>query len=309
MPQAPRKDTIFRNYSATAAQTYATIRPSYPAELYSFILSRHEQTGGQFATLLDVGCGPGNATRDLAPAFEHATGADPGAEMIAMATKLGGKAKESAISWRVAGAEEIADEEKAGFAEGNVDLLTAAMAAHWFDMPAFWKQAARLVKPGGSVAIFCRSSYFCHPTTPNIEEVQRIFDDFEKTELAPYGQAGHSMTREFYSALSLPWNSEDGGSPEFPQDKFERHVWNVDGSLDAADGTDFFGGSLTLTFPQLEKLMGTASLITMWRKDHPEAEGTDKDIVKIASKKLQAATGASEIKIGTGFALLFLKRT
>lgn len=28
-------------------------------------------------------------------------------------------------------------------------------------MPAFWKQAARLVKPGGSVAIFCRSSYFC----------------------------------------------------------------------------------------------------------------------------------------------------
>lgn len=42
------------------------------------------------------------------------------------------------------------------------------LQAHWFDMPAFWKQAAQLVKPGGSVAIFTRSSYYCRESQETV---------------------------------------------------------------------------------------------------------------------------------------------
>lgn len=70
--------------------------------------------------------------------------------------------------------------------EGYVDLLTSAMAvcinqisnlskmyictimvlikrdqAHWFSMPAFWAEAARIVKPRGTVALWTCSSLYC----------------------------------------------------------------------------------------------------------------------------------------------------
>ncbi|KAH7065579.1 S-adenosyl-L-methionine-dependent methyltransferase [Macrophomina phaseolina] len=309
-PAPPRKDTTFREYTASAARGYASARLSYPPELYSFILSRHAETGGQFGTLVDVGCGPGNATRDLAPAFDHARGIDAGAGMIAAAAQLGGGARDGEIAWKVAGAEEMADAEKTGLEEGSVDLLAAATSAHWFDMPAFWRQAAKLVRPGGSVAIFARSSSYCHPDNPKAGELRRIFTEFEESELSPYRVSGSGLTHEFYSALQLPWDDADpdGGPPAFPRDAFERHLWNVDGALDGAGGTDFFGGSLTLTFPQMEKMLGMMGLVTRWRAAHPGAEGTDGDIVKVVLRRIKEVAETEELKMGTGFALLFFKR-
>lgn len=33
--------------------------------------------------------------------------------------------------------------------------------AHWFRMDEFWSQAARMVKPGGTVALWTQSSLYC----------------------------------------------------------------------------------------------------------------------------------------------------
>jgi trans-aconitate 3-methyltransferase len=41
------------------------------------ILTHHTATGGQLTTLLDVGCGPGNAMRSFVPYFTRAFGVDP----------------------------------------------------------------------------------------------------------------------------------------------------------------------------------------------------------------------------------------
>lgn len=38
--------------------------------------------------------------------------------------------------------------------DSSVDLVTSGQAAHWFDMKAFWKEAARITKPGGTFAIW-----------------------------------------------------------------------------------------------------------------------------------------------------------
>lgn len=119
-------DPTFRYYTTGQATRYAENRLGYPAELYDLVLRYHAESNGNFKTLLDVGCGPGNATRDLAPHFECAVGIDPGLEMIQTAQRLGGVTKSnSPIEFQVSTAEDCA---KIDNVHNGVDLLVSAMA-------------------------------------------------------------------------------------------------------------------------------------------------------------------------------------
>lgn len=181
-------DPTFTCYNATDATNYAEGRDdAYPAALYQEILAFTgipPPSPIRPTILLDVGSGPGNSTKDLAPYFTKAVGIDPSPAMITEARGKGYKtgAGES-VEFVVSGAEEC-DAVK-GLQEGSVDVLTSAMAvssslqrfllldsrnailtlsitlqAHWFDMPRFWKAAANVLKLGGVVAIWtCASLY------------------------------------------------------------------------------------------------------------------------------------------------------
>ena len=119
-------DPTFRCYTSGQATRYTENRLSYPAELYDLVIRYHAESNGQFITLQDVGCGPGNATRDLAPHFECAVGIDPGIEMIQAAQRLGGVTKKyNSIQFQVMTAEDCAKIENVGI---GVDLLVSAMA-------------------------------------------------------------------------------------------------------------------------------------------------------------------------------------
>jgi hypothetical protein len=89
--------------------------------------------------------------------------------MIDTAKELGGKTKPGGdVEFVISAAEEISQIK--GLELGSVDLLTSAMAvglcrwifltvtddhqAHWFDMTKFWAEAAKVVKPGGTVALW-----------------------------------------------------------------------------------------------------------------------------------------------------------
>lgn len=127
MPTTTPKDPTFRSYSSEEAKIYATHRLSYPEALYNKVLEYHASTGGQFGLLFDVGCGPGNATRDVALSFDQAIGADPGDAMIEAARELGRKTRSGKdIRYEVCPAEEISKIE--GLEKESVDLLTSAMA-------------------------------------------------------------------------------------------------------------------------------------------------------------------------------------
>jgi hypothetical protein len=82
MASATPTDPTFRSYSADQAKAYATHRLSYKPAIYDTVLNFHSSTGGNFGLLLDVGCGPGNATRDVALSFDEAIGVDPGVSGI-----------------------------------------------------------------------------------------------------------------------------------------------------------------------------------------------------------------------------------
>ena len=127
-------DPTFRSYSSSQAALYASARSSYPPALYDALLSYHASTSGVLHTVLDVGCGPGNAVRDIAPFFEVAIGVDPGEEMIKAARRLGGNtAVDNPIAYYLAGAEELGTVEQLG--ESSVDLLIAAMAVRSHTWP------------------------------------------------------------------------------------------------------------------------------------------------------------------------------
>jgi len=293
------KDPTFRNYNASQAKTYVRQRLSYPPQLFTQLLDHHKATGGQFHSLVDVGCGPGVATRDLAHYFDQATGVDPSPEMLNVARELGGRSKEGEIRYELAPAENCAD--VAGLEPESVDLITAATAAHWFDMEGFWKSADTLLKPNGTVGIWTTASDYCHPSTPNAEEVQKIMHHFEHEVLAPYELASNRISRSLYDNLQLPWQVSPPVA-SFPQSSYTRLEWNRDGKA-SPDGTFFNGREVTLA--QAEAALGTASMVTRWREAHPDLVGTDRDCVKEFIARLRKALGGQE-KVLSGQAVVLL---
>ena len=120
-------DTIFRSYSAEQANNYAKSRPTYPAELFQFIFERHASGGGSFHRLVDVGCGPGQATRDMLFKFDEVIGVDPGEQMIEKARQSGGTTKAGKpVRYECFPAEEM--DKIAGLEEGSVDVLIGAQS-------------------------------------------------------------------------------------------------------------------------------------------------------------------------------------
>ena len=268
-------DTTFRSYSPGQALEYAQSRGGYPQALIDEILNLHTQTGGSLDSLLDLGCGPGNATRALAAHFNHATGVDPSAEMIAAAKAVGGRSKSGTISFVQGEAETCA-----GIPDASIDLITAATSAHWFDMDSFWHTAARVLKPGGTVAIFTIWRTWCHPaTTPRAGEVHAVLLELEQGTLGPFQREGNWSLMGLYRDLKMPWQL-DQLCAEFAEEGYRRQVWNEDGRA-GEDGT-FFCGEEVRSLEDVERGIATISAVTRWREAHPEIANTEEDCVRAA---------------------------
>ncbi|XP_061782284.1 putative methyltransferase DDB_G0268948 [Nerophis lumbriciformis] len=103
-----------------------------------------KQKGGPLELAVDVGCGSGQGTVQLAKHFASVVGTDISPAQIQEALE---HAKEPNITYRQCVAEELP------FADGSVDLITAMSAFHWFDRPRFLQEAHRVLKPHGCLAL------------------------------------------------------------------------------------------------------------------------------------------------------------
>ncbi|MEQ2208262.1 hypothetical protein XENOCAPTIV_010460 [Xenoophorus captivus] len=104
-----------------------------------------EKTPSQFKLAVDVGCGPGQGTVLLAPYFTKVVGTDISQAMVERALA---KSNPPNISYRICYAVK-----ELPFTSGQVDLVTAMTAAHWFDQPRFLQEANRVLRPGGCLAL------------------------------------------------------------------------------------------------------------------------------------------------------------
>lgn len=97
---------------------------------------------------VDVGCGSGQGTTILAQYFTKVIGMDISPAQLEKAQSSNHCPN---VSYRQSPAEDLP------FESGTVDLITAMTAAHWFDRPRFFKEADRVLKPGGCLALLSSS--------------------------------------------------------------------------------------------------------------------------------------------------------
>ncbi|XP_076580192.1 uncharacterized protein LOC143316239 [Chaetodon auriga] len=155
-----------------------------PHELVSRIVKFMEKkTPNQFTLAVDVGCGSGQGTTLLAPYFSKVVGTDVSPAQLEMALN---NSNPPNVSYRQCPAEELP------FAAGEVDLVTAMTAAHWFDHQKFLLEADRVLRPGGCLALL---SY-----TMDME-----------LEYGDITNALNDICKEFYAAL-LPFRNPYIGS-------------------------------------------------------------------------------------------------
>lgn len=120
----------------SVADAYERGRPSFPREAAAWLV------GQEAATVLELGAGTGKLTRELVALGHdvHATDPDP-----AMLTVLSRHLPETRVS--EAGAEEIPANDL------SVDVVVAAQCFHWFDLARALPEIARVLKPGGHLAL------------------------------------------------------------------------------------------------------------------------------------------------------------
>src|SRR5215216_3663652 len=158
-------ERAFPDHFSNVAGRYADFRPHYPKELFDY-----------FATLVPAGAqvwdcaaGNGQATRGLAGRFAHVVATDASPEQIAAAPSLPN------AEFRVALAEE------SGLADASVDLVVVAQALHWFDLPRFYAEVRRVLRPGGVLAVCAYG--ICHVDD---DAVDGIVQDFYGNVLGAY---------------------------------------------------------------------------------------------------------------------------
>src|SRR2546422_1064300 len=134
---AVTRSASFEDHFSEIAAAYAAHRPSYPAALVDFLARLAPET----RLAWDAGSGSGQLSVLLAGPFDRVVATDASAEQIARA------APHPKVEYRCAPAG------VSGLPARVVDLATAAQAAHWFDLPAYYAEVRRVTRPGGIVAL------------------------------------------------------------------------------------------------------------------------------------------------------------
>lgn len=123
------------------AKTYKQGRFGYPPAVYEAILDFAGRERLEVA--LDLGCGTGLSLEGLAAIADRVIGIEPADEMRAAARERLPEADIRAGSAEVTGLE-----------DASCDAVTVATAFHWFDPEKALAEAARILRPGGVLAVY-----------------------------------------------------------------------------------------------------------------------------------------------------------
>ena len=126
------------------AERYDRFRPTYPDAVIDEVLG----PAPSGLAVLDVGCGTGIASRQLAQRGATVLGVDVAPRMAELARSHGIAVELSPFeAWDPAGR--------------TFDRITSAQAWHWLDLPVATAKAASLLRPGGRLCLLWNAG--CQP--------------------------------------------------------------------------------------------------------------------------------------------------
>jgi SAM-dependent methyltransferase len=228
--------SAFKDHFSVGSAGYAAYRPTYPRALADFLADA--SPGTELA--LDCGCGSGQLSVLLAGRFARVVATDASAKQIENAEPRAG------VEYRVAPAE------ASGLPNGSADLVTAAQAAHWFDLPAFYAEARRVLRPRGIVALVT------YGIIEMDEPVHEVVRHFYRDVVGPYWPPERRHVEEGYRAFDFPF-------AEFPAPPLAiEATWNLGELTGYADTWSATRAA--------EKALGRAP-IERFRRDLAEAWG------------------------------------
>lgn len=229
----------FPDHFSGDSDEYRASRPTYPAALFEWRASA--SSGREIAW--DCGCGSGQASMPLGDYFDEVIATD------ASSAQIGAAPERSNLTFRVATAD------ASGIPGGTVNVVTVAQAAHWFEHAAFHAEVARVLRPGGLLAVWC---YDLHEVSAEFDAVvRRYYSEI----VGPYWPARRLHVEQGYRELP------------FPYERIE---------------TPTFAISHSWTFAQVYAYIGT------WSSSQNYMKALNKDPRALVEEELLAAWGDEE---------------
>ncbi len=133
--ESPAPADLARAFGAVA-EAYDRGRPAYPAAAATWLM------GDEARVVLELGAGTGKLTRELVDQGHAVFATEPDEAMLAVLRQ-----RVPEVSAKVATAEEIPANDR------SVDVVVVAQAFHWFDHEVALPEIARVLKPGGHLAL------------------------------------------------------------------------------------------------------------------------------------------------------------
>ncbi|HEX6386746.1 MAG TPA: class I SAM-dependent methyltransferase [Anaerolineae bacterium] len=230
----------FADHFSQLAQNYSRYRPHYPAALFEYLATI--APGRDLAW--DCGTGNGQAALQLVKYFDRVVATDASSEQINQAFL------HDRITYRIEKAEEVS------LVSGIVDLVTVAVAVHWFALDAFYQEVRRVLKPDGVLAVW---TYHLPLIGAEIDQHLRFY---YSEVLGDYWPARFHYVDEKYQTLPFPFQEVE--APEFVM----RAEWDLNelvGFLSSWSATRKYSeqkGShpLEVIWPALKEAWGDANL-------------------------------------------------
>ena len=226
----------FEDHFSKHSEQYAQYRPQYPDEIYAYLAS----IAPGHSLAWDCGTGNGQAAIGLAKYFDRVHATDASAEQISRAYP------HDKVDYGVEPAEHVS------LGDSSTDLVTVAVAIHWFNFDEFYREVKRVLKPNGILAAWTYSFPEISP------EIDSLVNWYYYEILSGYWPERIHYLEERYETLPFPF--EEIAPPSFVM----KADWNLNqfaGFLDSWSATQRYKAQkgnhpLEIIWPELVAAWG-----------------------------------------------------
>jgi SAM-dependent methyltransferase len=180
----------FKDHFSGHADGYEAFRPTCPPDLFDDLAS----LAPSHDLAWDCATGNGQAAYGLTPHFRAVIATDASAGQVAQARP------HERVRYLVSPAE------RSPLADRSVDLVTAAQALHWIDLPCFYDEVRRVCRPGAVLACWCDQLHAIDP------QVDGVVCRYYAETVGPYWPPERLLVEAGYRTLPFPFEELDPAS-------------------------------------------------------------------------------------------------